>query len=105
LKFKPDPNLETGCVPSGLPELQAMYGGLEFAIGLLAAIAVFREPLRRPALTTLAFLCAGLALSRLLGAIIHAEVSAYTGFALAFEIASAGLATWFLFRNERPAAV
>ena len=80
-------------------ELRAMYGGLEFAIGLLAMLAVFREPFRRPALVTLAFLCAGLAVSRLLGAIIHAEVSAYTGFALIFELASAGLATWFLFHN------
>jgi hypothetical protein len=85
-------------------ELRAMYGGLEFSIGLLAALAVFREPLRRPALITLAFLCAGLALSRSIGAIIHAEVSAYTGFALAFELASAGLATWFLFRKAEPAA-
>jgi hypothetical protein len=85
-------------------ELRSMYGGLEFAIGLLAALAVVRESLRRPALITLAFLCAGLALSRLLGAIIHAEVSAYTGSALAFELASSGLATWFLFRKAEPAA-
>jgi hypothetical protein len=85
-------------------ELRAMYGGLEFAIGSLAALAIFRETFRRPALVTLAFLCAGLGLSRLLGAIIHEEVSAYTGFALAFELASTGLATWFLYRTAEPAA-
>jgi len=80
-------------------ELRSMYGGLEFAMGLLAALALFRDSLRRPALITLGFLCAGLAVSRLLGAIIGAEVSAYTGFALAFELASTGLATCFLFRE------
>jgi multidrug transporter EmrE-like cation transporter len=85
-------------------ELRAMYGGLQFAIGSLAALAFFREPLRRPALITLAFLCAGLALSRLLGALVDAEVSAYTGSALAFEIASTGLATWFLLRKAEPVA-
>jgi len=92
----------TATTTTAIIELRAMYGGLEFAIGFLAALAVFREPLRRPALVTLAFLCSGLALSRLLGAIIHAEVSAYTGSAIAFELASAGFATWFLFRKAAP---
>ena len=80
-------------------ELRAMYGGLQTAIGLLALLAVFRPPLRRPALVMLGFLCAGLGLSRLGGAVIDAEVSAYTGVGLAFEFVSASLSAWLLSRN------
>lgn len=85
-------------------ELRAMYGGLQVAIGLLALLAVFRPPLVRPALLMLAFLTAGLGSARLLGSALDAEVSAYTGFALCIEFASAGAAIWLLRAAPRGAA-
>jgi hypothetical protein len=88
--------------PTGSIELRAMYGGLQAGIGALALAAVFREGLRSSALACLAFLCAGLALARLFGAMIDAELSSYTLFGLGFEITSAACAS-LLFRR-RPAA-
>jgi hypothetical protein len=89
---------------TGNIELRAMYGGLQAGIGALALVAVWRERLRIPALVCLAFLCAGLAVARLAGAAIDAELSPYTMFGLGFEIASAVFAG-FLLRRHRPAAV
>ena len=57
---------------TGTIELRAMYGGLQAGIGTLALAAIWRESLRRPALLCLLFLCAGLALARLLGAAVAA---------------------------------
>jgi len=85
-------------------ELRAMYGGLQSAIGVLAALAVMREDLRRPALLTLGFLTAGLGLSRLSGAALDGEISLYTGSAIAFELISAAVAAWILSRGVRQAA-
>jgi len=81
-------------------ELRAMYGGLQIAIGALAGLAVARGGLRRTALVTLAFLCSGLGLARLLGALAAADLSAYTGYALLFEIVSASAAIALLRRGE-----
>jgi hypothetical protein len=89
---------------TGSIELRAMYGGLQVAIGLLALLAVFRPPLVRPTLVMLAFLTAGLGSARLLGSILDAEVSAYTGFALCFELGSALAAIWLLRSAPREAA-
>jgi hypothetical protein len=82
-------------------ELRAMYGGLQAALGLLAALAVVRPTLRRPALVALAFLSAGLGSSRLLAAGAAGEVSGYTGFALVLELGSASIAAWCLTREAR----
>lgn len=84
---------------TGTTEIRAMYGGLQTAIGVFALMAVVRPALRRPALLMLAFLCSGLASARLLGASIDGAPSAYTLFALGFEIVSAGLAWWLLSRG------
>jgi len=83
---------------TGSTELRAMYGGLQAAIGLLALAGALRAPLRRPALLTLGFLTAGLALARLSGAGLDGAVSAYTIGALCFEIPSAALSAFFLAR-------
>lgn len=80
---------------TGTTELRAMYGGLQAAIGVMAAIAVFRESLRRPALVSLAFLTLGLGAGRLLGLALDGEVTSYTGGAVVFEFASAAAAIWF----------
>ena len=83
-------------------EIRAMYGGLQTGIGVLVALSLFRPALRRPALVLLVFLCGGLGLSRVLGAVLDAEMSGYTGFALVFELASLGVAGWLL--RRAPAA-
>ena len=85
---------------TGTTELRAMYGGLQTAIGALAGLALVRPALRTPALTMLLFLTAGLGLARLTGSFLDAEVSTYTGVALVFEFASAGVAAWLLSRGE-----
>ena len=77
---------------TGTIELRAMYGGLQAGIGALALLAIWREPLRRPALVCIAFLCAGLGLARLAGAAVDAELSAYTIMGLFFEWVSVGYA-------------
>jgi hypothetical protein len=81
---------------TGTIELRAMYGGLQVAIGLLAGAAVLMPRLRPAALLTLAFLCGGLGLARLCATVLAAEVSAYTGGALGFELFSAGVSIWLL---------
>ncbi|MEE8581922.1 MAG: DUF4345 domain-containing protein [Myxococcota bacterium] len=80
-------------------ELRAMYGGLQAAIGCLMLAAIFRPGLRGTALVTLLFLCSGLALGRLGGALLEAGFSPYTTIGLGFEITSAGLALFFLRRT------
>lgn len=83
---------------TGAIELRAMYGGLQIALGVLAGAAVVRPSLQRPALFTLAFLCAGLFTARLLGALLGAEFSSYTLEGLAFESLSSVIAMGLLAR-------
>jgi hypothetical protein len=83
---------------TGTIELRAMYGGLQAALGILAGAALFRPSLQRPALVALAFLCAGLFMARLLGALLGAEFSSYTAMGLLFEILSTTFATRLLAR-------
>jgi hypothetical protein len=76
--------------PTGTTELRAMYGGLQAGLGLLALLGALQPGLRRPALLALAFLGAGLFLTRALGAAVDGGVSGYTVFALGFELVTAG---------------
>ena len=89
---------------TGSTELRAMYGGLQFAIGLLVGLAVFRPGLVQPALLMTAFLTSGLAVARLTGALIDGGFSGYTFGGLGFEILSASVAWWLLHRGTDPAA-
>jgi hypothetical protein len=81
---------------TGRIELRAMYGGLQAAIGLLALAGLVRSDLRRTALTTLAFLAAGLATGRTFGVLLDGEVSSYTAMALVLEWGSTATAVWLL---------
>lgn len=81
---------------TGTVELRAMYGGLQTAFGALALLGALRPAVLQPALLTTAFLCAGLGLFRLLGAIAAAEVSSYTAMGLVFEVGSAAIAVSLL---------
>jgi hypothetical protein len=89
----------TASTPTGLTELRAMYGGLQAAIGLLALAATRRADLVRPALVALAFLFAGLASARLLGAVLDGAWSGYTLGGIVFETAGAGAAITLLRRG------
>jgi hypothetical protein len=82
--------------PTGTIELRAMYGGLQVALGVLSGAACFRNSLQQPALITLAFICSGLFIARLLGSLLEAEVSVYTAFGLLFELLSSAFATRLL---------
>jgi hypothetical protein len=83
---------------TGSTELRAMYGGLQAALGVLAALAVVRPALVRPALVAFGFLTGGLATGRLLGVALDGGFSSYTAMALALEIPSA-LFAWLLLRR------
>src|SRR5512134_944627 len=84
--------------PTGSTELRAMYGGLQAAIGLLAALGALQPGWRRPALGALGFLTAGLGAARLAGLALDGGFSSYTGTALAFESVSAAAAFVLLAR-------
>ena len=83
---------------TGTTELRAMYGGVQIAIGSMMAAALLRPHLAAGALTALAFLCAGLFSTRLVGAVVDSSFSSYTVSALGFEIVLLGLSVWFLTR-------
>ena len=79
-----------------------MYGGLQAGIGSLALLAVVRPSFARPALITLAFLCVGLGVTRLSGALWDDSFSPYTSGALAIEFTSSALAIFLLSRLPSP---
>ena len=85
---------------TGTVELRAMYGGLQTGFGALALLGALRPGLLRPALLATAFLCAGLGLFRLLGAIAASEVSSYTAQGLVFELGSTAIAAALLRRSS-----
>lgn len=89
---------------AGTIELRAMYGGLPLALGALAGAAWFQPSLERPALLALAFLCAGLFMGRLLGALLAAEFSDYTAVGLLFELLSSVFATRLVARSPARAS-
>jgi len=88
--------------PTGTTELRAMYGGLQAAIGTLMLAALVRPRLSETALVVLAFLCAGLGLARLVGAVADGAFSSYTVSALLFEFGLFAIATFFLRTRFRP---
>jgi len=90
---------------TGTIELRAMYGGLQAGVGALALAAALRPALVGPALIASCFLFAGLAVTRLIAAIVTGELSSYTAQALGLEWGSAALAVWLLRRRAAPAAV
>jgi hypothetical protein len=90
--------------PTGTIELRAMYGGLQAALGILAGAAFFQPTLRRPALVTLSFVCAGLFMARLAGALLSLDFSSYTMMGLLFELLSTTFATRLLVAERAESA-
>ncbi|HCS29255.1 MAG TPA: hypothetical protein DIW43_17490 [Spongiibacteraceae bacterium] len=66
-------------------ELRAMYGGLQISIGLSALLGFFRVVYIDKVLFTQLVVVAGLAVSRLIAALIAGDGSGYTIGALVFE--------------------
>ncbi|MBK6288956.1 MAG: DUF4345 family protein [Gammaproteobacteria bacterium] len=73
---------------TGNVDLRATYGGLQMAIGLLLLGGALRAVATRPVLLSYGVLCAGIGSARLAGALLEAEWSTYTLFAVCFEIGS-----------------
>jgi hypothetical protein len=89
--------------PTGSTELRAMYGGLQAALGVLAALGALRPGWRLPALGAVGFSAAGLGMARLAGLALDGGFSSYTGMALAFEAVSAAAAFLLLARDRQGA--
>jgi hypothetical protein len=89
---------------TGTVELRAMYGGLQTAFGALALLGATRPSFAPSALLATAFLCAGLGLFRLLGALGAGEVSSYTAQGLAFEFGATVIAAVLWRRSSLPAS-
>jgi len=79
-------------------EVRAMYGGLQMALGGMALVALFKPRFVQPTLFSVAFLVTGLALSRLLGALIDMSFAQYTYGAVVFELVTASCAIVLLRR-------
>jgi len=89
---------------TGTVELRAMYGGLQTGFGALALLGAFRPTFAPTALLATAFLCAGLGLFRLMGALAAGEVSSYTAQGLIFEFGAsvAAAALWRRWPSPAP---
>jgi hypothetical protein len=77
--------------PGASTEARAMYGGLEFALGLYFTAGALRRAFTNPALTALVVVFSGLAVARLVGLLLQPETDAYNVRALAYEGASLAL--------------
>ncbi len=66
-------------------ELRAMYGGLQVAIGAMAAAALLRPALEGSAIGAIGSLAAGLFTGRAIGALVDGGLSSYTVGALMLE--------------------
>lgn len=82
----------TATSATGVTELRAMYGGLQFAIGVGCLWGVVSEDLRPSAVWMLFLLTSGIGTARLIGAGMDGGIGVYTSLALAFEFATAAWA-------------
>jgi hypothetical protein len=92
----------TSSSTTGAVELRAMYGGVQTALGLFAALAVVRVAWQRPAVLALAFVTGGLFSARLIGTLLTGDTSSYTIGGLGFEFVFTAVAIALLRRS--PAA-
>lgn len=92
----------TATSTTGRIELQAMYGGVQTAVGVLCAMAAINAGLRRSALVALVFLFAGLAVTRVSLGLMLSDFTAYTTGAMVFESASLVISLWLLRRDDAP---
>ncbi len=86
----------TATTVTGTIELQAMYGGLQVAVGAMCVMGLFRQDCEFVALYALLFLFAGLAVVRVSLGLMYGDFSDYTVFAMIFESASLLFLLWYL---------
>jgi hypothetical protein len=85
---------------TGTTEIRAMYGGLQAAVGALAATAFFRPTLIQPFLVTLLTLSAGLLSARVAGYFLDGGYTGYTGMAAGLETVLLSSCIFFLYRRR-----
>ena len=89
---------------SGTTDLRAMYGGVQTAVGLMAALALYDLRHFKTVLFVLSVVGGCLALSRAYGLIVDGRSTPYTFGVLAYEsFAALSASVWlgFLRRNEK----
>jgi hypothetical protein len=84
----------------GLVDIQATYGGLQTAVGVLLVGGALRPENTRSVLTTYGVLCAGLGSARLAAALLASEWSSYTSIGVGFELGSAAVVLALLARSR-----
>jgi hypothetical protein len=83
--------------PTGNTDVRAMYGGVQFAVGLMAALALYDRRYFENLLWTLAFLGSCMALSRTYGLVVDASGTVYTWGVVAYEaFAGASAIAWLM---------
>ena len=85
---------------TGTIELQAMYGGLQTAVGVLCLFGALNMQMRNTALQALLFIFVGLGVPRLTLALVNGDFSGYSLGAAVFEVASAVI-MFFCLRAHR----
>ena len=70
---------------TGNTDLRVMYGGFQFAVGLMAAFALFNQRYFVNFVYALAFLGSCMALSRTYGLVVDSSATLYTWGVLGFE--------------------
>jgi len=86
----------TSIHPTGNTDIRVMYGGVQFAVGLMAALALHDGRYFEKLLWTLAFLGSCMALSRTYGLIVDASGTVYTLGVVAYEAFAGGSAIVWL---------
>lgn len=81
---------------TGRIELQAMYGGLQVAVGAMCLLGLLRARFEQVALHALLFIFAGLAVVRVSLGLVHADFSSYTVFAMGYEVFCLLFLCWHL---------
>jgi hypothetical protein len=76
--------------PSGTTEVVAMYGGLQFGLGVLFSFAAWRSEHERAGLMILVLLLGSLAVARAIGLGLHGH-TVYNFWTVIYEGVSAGL--------------
>lgn len=82
---------------TGNTDLRVMYGGFQFAVGLMAAVALYEKRYFSHFVYALAFLGSCMAVSRSYGLVIDGSSTVYTWGVLAFEV-FAGISAMFWLR-------
>ena len=87
----------TSIHPTGNTDVRVMYGGVQFAVGLMAALALHDRRHFERLLWTLAFLGSSMAISRFYGVVVDGSGTVYTWGVLAYEaFAGASAIGWLM---------